>query len=150
MECATTVCSWNLTVREVTYIRRWTWIKSMFTCNITVVISCNITVSDLMIDSDTGLFRLRLLTVCIMSCCRVLECVTICVTVDKLFSFLRIALLCTKSFIMRALYHFDCVFSCFIILMLHVSHFFFFSVIILLLHTDMFTDICIVCASVTF
>ena len=41
-------------------------------------------------------------------------------------------------------------FSCFIILMLHVSHFFLFSFIILLLHTDMFTDICVVCAFVTF
>jgi len=59
-------------------------------------LSCNITVSDLMIDSDTGLFR-KMYSPSHWLHHPVLECVTICVTVDIIFSFLRIALLCTKS-----------------------------------------------------
>jgi len=61
-------------------------------------LSCNITVLDLMMIVILVYFVrcTHLLTVCI-TCCPVLECVTICVTVDIIFSFLRIALLCTKS-----------------------------------------------------
>jgi len=71
-------------------------------------------VKDLMIDSDILVYFVRCthrLTGCI-TCCPVLECVTICVTVDIIFSYQRIALLCTKSPLscMHCITLSDCVF----------------------------------------